>query len=161
MNNRSHDNDDNRANRRSRRLYKNPDAAKVCGVCAGLAEYFDLETWVVRVITISFVLFSSGTAVLAYFFACFIMDTKPGTSSNSRCFVVWPGKREHSSSNSDPEQRRYSASVNDVWKKGYTPAETLQKVEITFENIERKLQRLETYVTSNKYHLEKEFQKMS
>lgn len=143
--------------RKSRRLHKNPDKAKLCGVCAGLAEFFDLETWVVRLIAFSFFLFSGGTAVVAYFVACFIMDPKPGSKSNKGCF----GNEKRRNPTSDSEQRQYKASVKDVWKKGKAPTETLQKVEDSFSNMENKLQAMESYVTSHKYQLEKEFEKMS
>jgi phage shock protein C len=154
MSNSSHDSE---YRRKARRLYKNPDKAKLCGVCAGLSEYFDLETWVVRLIAISFFLFSGGTAVVAYFVACFIMDPKPGSKSNKGCFGK--DKRPHKPSAS--EERQYKASVKDVWKKGKAPTETLQKVEDSFSAMENKLQAMESYVTSKKYQLEKEFEKMT
>ncbi len=143
--------------RKGRRLYKNPDKAKLCGVCAGLSEFFDLETWVVRLIAVSFFLFSGGTAVVAYFVACFIMDPKPGSKSNKGCFGN-EKKRHHLPQD---EQRQYKPSVKEVWKKGKAPAETLQKVEDSFEKMENKLQSMESYVTSKKYQLEKEFEDMT
>lgn len=158
MSNQSQSNDDEyrhepRYLRKGRRLYKNPDQAKLCGVCAGLAEYFDFETWVVRVIAFSFLLFSGGTAVVAYFVACFILDPKPGTKSNKGCFG---GERQRNKSGS-PEKRQYKPSVKEVWKKGEAPSETLGEVEDSFAKIEEKLQKMETFVTSKKYQLEKEF----
>ena len=143
--------------RNGRRLYKNPDKAKLCGVCAGLSEFFDFETWVVRLIAVSFFLFSGGTAVVAYFVACFILDPKPGSKSNKGCF----GNEKRRNGPEDSEQRQYRATVKDVWKKGKAPTETLQKVEDSFSVIEDKLQRLESYVTSKHYQLGKEFEKMA
>lgn len=144
----------------SKKLYKNPDRAKLCGVCAGLSEFFELEIWVVRLITVSFFLFSGGTAFVAYFVACFILDPKPGSVSNRGCFGRGRRQRE-ASSYSDSEKRQYQATVKDVWKKGHAPAETLHKIEASFEKMEGKLQGLESYVTSNKYQLDKEFQNMA
>ncbi len=143
--------------RNGRRLYKNPDQAKLCGVCAGLAEYFDFETWVIRVIAFSFFLFSGGTAVVAYFVACFILDPKPGTKSNKGCFG---GERRRNQAEPS-ENKQYKPSVKEVWKKGDAPSATLADVESSFENMEAKLQQLESYVTSNKYQLSKEFEKIS
>ncbi len=137
-------------------LYKNPDKAKICGVCAGLSEYFDFESWVVRLIAVSFFLFSGGTAVIAYFVACFIMDPKPGSTSNKGCF----GNEKLRKRPKDSEKRQYTASVKEVWKKGRAPSEMLTNIEQSFEKIETKLQKMETYVTSKKYQLDKEFQQM-
>ena len=142
--------------RKGRRLYKNPDQAKLCGVCAGLAEYFDFETWVVRVIAFSFLLFSGGTAVVAYFVACFILEPKPGSKSNKGCF----GNERKRNRSQPSEKRQYEASVKEVWKKGEAPSNTLVEVEQSFANIEEKMQKMETFVTSKKYQLEKEFAKI-
>ncbi len=143
--------------RKSRRLYKNPDKAKLCGVCAGIAEYLDFETWLIRLIALSFLIFSGGTAVVAYFVACFILEPKPGSQTNKGCF----GRVNRRYQNEKSEDAPYKASVKDVWKKGKAPTETLQKAEDSFESMEEKLQAMETYVTSKKYQLEKEFEKMT
>ena len=147
-----------RNNTGKRRLYKNPDKAKICGVCAGLSEYFDLETWVVRLIAVSLVLFTGGGgAVIAYFVACFIMEPKPGSVSNKGCF----GQEKKRKTKQNAEERQYRASVKDVWKKGAAPSDTLQTLENSFNKMENKLQLIESYVTSNKYQLDKEFEKMA
>jgi phage shock protein C len=161
MSNQPHSDDDEyrhepRYLRKGRRLYKNPDQAKLCGVCAGLAEYFDFETWVVRVIAFSFFLFSGGTAVVAYFVACFILEPKPGSKSDKGCF----GSEKQRNRTEASEQRQYKASVKDVWKKGDAPSVTLAEVEDSFAKIENKLQNMETFVTSKKYQLVKEFAQM-
>ena len=142
--------------RRGKRLFKNPDKAKICGVCAGLAEYFEFETWVVRLIALSFFLFSGGTAVVAYFVACFILDPKPGSIGNKGCF----GNERVRHKPAQSEDKKYKATVKDVWKKGKAPSETLSNLESSFEKMENKLQNMETFVTSNKYQLQKEFEQI-
>ena len=37
----------------SRTLYRIPQSGKIAGVCAGIAEYFNFETWLVRVLAAS------------------------------------------------------------------------------------------------------------
>lgn len=37
----------------SRDLYRDPINGKLSGVCAGLANYFGLEVWLVRIMVIS------------------------------------------------------------------------------------------------------------
>ncbi len=140
--------------RGKRALYKNPDKAKICGVCVGLAEYFQFETWVVRLIAFSFFLFSGGSAVIAYLVACFIMDPKPGSKSNKGCF----GSEKFRHYSGGSEEKPYNPSVKDVWRAGHAPTETLGNLEEIFSKMENKLQSLESYVTSNKYKLAKEFE---
>lgn len=50
-----------------RKLTRDVDAAKVGGVCAGLADYFAVDVTLVRVITALLVIFTFPAALLAYF----------------------------------------------------------------------------------------------
>ncbi len=54
-----------------RRLTKSRDK-KIFGVCGGVAEYFDMDPTVVRIIWLLAVL-CAGTGVLAYLIAALIM----------------------------------------------------------------------------------------
>lgn len=58
-----------------KKLYKIEDGKKLCGVCGGLAEYFDLDPTLVRLLWVFLVLFA-GTGILAYFVAAIIMPSK-------------------------------------------------------------------------------------
>ncbi len=146
----------------SRKLYKNPDDAKVCGVCSGIAEYFDFEVWVVRIITISLLLLGAfnGIIILAYFILCFVLDPKPGSKSTKGCFGR--SKRKRSKKNEDIEQndKPYQSSVKDVWKSGASPSDTLESIESKFSKAEKKLQIMESFVTSKQFELQREFNRM-
>lgn len=48
----------------------------ICGVCGGLAEYFDVETFLVRLLAFIFLCSSLGTAVLLYFIFAIIIPNK-------------------------------------------------------------------------------------
>ncbi len=45
---------------------------KICGVCGGIAEYFDIDPTLVRLGWV-LLLFCAGTGVLAYFIAAIVM----------------------------------------------------------------------------------------
>ncbi|MCR4831285.1 MAG: PspC domain-containing protein [Pseudobutyrivibrio sp.] len=55
-----------------KKLYKSSDK-KICGVCGGIAEYFDVDPTVVRLLWIFFSLWAGG-GILAYIIAALIMD---------------------------------------------------------------------------------------
>ena len=59
-----------------KKLYKSNDR-KLCGVCGGIAEYFNIDPTVVRLIWVVFTLLG-GSGVLAYIIAAVIMDDNPG-----------------------------------------------------------------------------------
>ena len=61
----------------SKRIYKIRDQKKLCGVCAGVAEYFDLDPTLVRVLWAAISL-GYGVGVIAYII----------------CAVVFPDKSE-------------------------------------------------------------------
>jgi phage shock protein PspC (stress-responsive transcriptional regulator) len=60
-----------------KRLYRSEKNRMLGGVCGGLAEYFNVDPTIVRLLWILFVL-TFGTGVLAYLVAWLIVPTKPG-----------------------------------------------------------------------------------
>ena len=59
----------------TKRLYKSNDR-KIAGVCGGIAEYFEIDPTLVRLIWI-FVVFAGGSGVLLYLIASIVMDDAP------------------------------------------------------------------------------------
>ena len=58
-----------------KRLYKIEEGKKLCGVCGGIAEYFDIDPTIVRLLWV-ILIFCAGTGILAYFIAAIIMPNK-------------------------------------------------------------------------------------
>lgn len=58
-----------------KRLYKIEEGKKLCGVCGGIAEYFDVDPTLIRLLWIILVL-CVGTGILAYIVAALIMPNK-------------------------------------------------------------------------------------
>lgn len=65
--------------REGRNLYRDPQRGKIAGICAGLAEYFGVETWIVRLLAISGLIFAGFITFTAYIAAWFLLDKKPVT----------------------------------------------------------------------------------
>jgi len=59
-----------------KRLYKNQADKKICGVCSGIAKYFDLDPTVVRLALVAFCLLG-GSGLLAYIIAAIVMPNEP------------------------------------------------------------------------------------
>ena len=55
-----------------KRLYKSSTDKKVCGVCGGIASYFDVDPTVIRLIWVIFTL-AGGSGLIAYIIAAIIM----------------------------------------------------------------------------------------
>ncbi len=59
-----------------KRLMRSTSDKKIAGVCGGLAEYFDLDPTLVRVLWLV-LLFCAGTGVLAYFVLWIVLPVAP------------------------------------------------------------------------------------
>lgn len=59
----------------SKRIYKNREKKMLCGVCAGLAEYFDIDPTLVRVLW-AVVSLGYGIGLLAYIVCAIVFPDK-------------------------------------------------------------------------------------
>lgn len=59
-----------------KRFYRSRKDKKLAGVCGGVAEYFEVDPTLVRLIWVVFT-FAGGAGVLAYIIAAIIMPEKP------------------------------------------------------------------------------------
>ena len=56
-------------------LYRSRESRMLCGVCGGIAEYFNIDPTLIRLL---FVLFGlSGSGILAYIIAAIIIPDSP------------------------------------------------------------------------------------
>ncbi|PKH03815.1 envelope stress response membrane protein PspC [Psychromonas sp. MB-3u-54] len=123
-----------------KRLYRNPENAKLAGVCAGIAEYFDIEVWLVRLLVVSAFLFTAGFFVsLAYLVAYFTLDEIPEKQQ-------W-------------QQNAYKKHKikNKAWQTGDSAQKILENISIEFDKMQKKIEQMEGYVTSLKYKIKREF----
>jgi phage shock protein PspC (stress-responsive transcriptional regulator) len=60
-----------------KKLYKSTQDRKLCGVCGGIAEYFDVDSTVIRLAWVVFTLLG-GSGLLAYIIAAIIMKDDSG-----------------------------------------------------------------------------------
>ena len=59
-----------------KKLYRSLTDKKLAGVCGGLAEYFGIDSTLVRLLLVLAVLFA-GVGILAYIIAAIVMPVKP------------------------------------------------------------------------------------
>ncbi|MBQ9758082.1 MAG: PspC domain-containing protein [Clostridia bacterium] len=58
-----------------KRLYKSAVNKKLCGVCGGIAEYFDLDPTIIRLAWVVFTLLG-GSGIIAYIIAALVMPSE-------------------------------------------------------------------------------------
>ncbi|MCG9633194.1 envelope stress response membrane protein PspC [Vibrio sp. Isolate30] len=127
----------------SRELYRDPINGKLSGVCAGLANYFGLEVWLVRIMVISAALLGgSFLVILAYLAMTFMIEKQP-----RRYVDELKSKQQHT-------------LKQKPWEQGQTPEFLLNTLESDFEKIERDVRNIEAYVTSDSFKVNREFKNM-
>lgn len=59
-----------------KRLYRSRRDVIICGVCGGIAEYFDVDPTIVRLIAV-FLILGWGAGLIAYFIGAIIIPKNP------------------------------------------------------------------------------------
>ena len=124
-----------------RRLYRNVARRRIAGVCAGIADYFGVETWVTRCAAVVGLIFMGQVTLPAYLVAWVVMERAPV-----------PGE--------PPRRRRRGgaegvAAANGV-EAGFSARRRLKALLADAAELELRLRRMETHVTSGQYALQRE-----
>mgnify|MGYP003343191351 CR=1 FL=1 len=84
----------------NKRLYKSKNRL-VCGVCAGVAEYFNIDPTIIRLIW-ALLIAAGGTGLVAYLICAFVFPERPSDSAD------WDNmKRTHEPTEKDEEFDSY------------------------------------------------------
>ncbi len=114
------------------RFTRSSDNKVLGGVCAGLADYFGFNLGATRFLALLSLFFAFPLTVLAYFAAVLLIPAAPTRGQ-------------------DPEFRQSLRS---------SPKQTMTDVRARFRTLDRRLARLEKYVTSSRYQLDREFRNL-
>ena len=115
-----------------RRFYRNADKAILGGVCAGLADYFGFNLRVTRLLAFIEFCMAMPMAIIAYLAVVFLVPASSGRPADKI----------------DPEFRQALRA---------SPTQTVTNVRRRYQSLDRRLARLEKYLTSSRYKLDKEF----
>jgi len=146
-------------------LYRNSSNGKIAGVCAGIADYFGWETWLVRILVVSGVLFGMPFLILGYIAAWFILDKKTkGQVKHSkyhRARASTYSQDESASQYDEFEHMNESIKVKArVWQSGEPPKQAFHDIRRKFSSLEKQLQAIEQYVTSSEFTVAREINKL-
>ncbi len=127
-------------------LFRDDEHGKIAGVCAGVADYFGWEIWLVRIVTISAAFLGAGGLVFVLYLAAWVVLEKKSKAQ--------PVKAEPTSSNytSKPVELKTR-----VWQRGESPKQALQHLNHQFNSMELRVRDIERHVTSNHFQLNREF----
>lgn len=122
--------------RSERKLYRNRRKGVVGGVCAGLADYFDVDVVLVRIMAVTCLIFTLQVAFIGYWVAYFALNDDPKTLTNE------------------------SGKLNSSFRNSYERKRVFDSVHDRFRKVEQRLRKLEAYVTSTRFKLSDEIDKL-
>lgn len=64
-----------------KKLYRLPNQGQILGVCAGIAEYFDIDVTLVRIVTLISAFVTGGGMIVVYFIMSLIIPVNPSDTS--------------------------------------------------------------------------------
>ncbi len=129
---------------RTSRLYLDKRRRRVAGVCAGFARYFGVEVWVVRCMAITGLIFMPSVVVPAYIVAAIFLPKAPNGTAPDDAEKV---RADHTSP--APELGPQ-----------LSPRRSLRGVQADLDQIELKLRRMESHVTSGQFELQRELKRI-
>lgn len=119
------------------KLYKDPRNGRCLGVCAGIADYFDVRPGVVRLLTIIGAIMTGIWAfVCAYLIMAYVLEKKP-------------------------EEMYERPEEDEFWRQARTkPEYTAVDLRSRFADVERRTRAMEAYVTSKRFRLDRELREL-
>jgi len=128
---------------KSKALYRDTSNAKLTGVCAGIAHYFGLEIWLIRILVVTAALLGgSFLVVVAYLAFSLMLEKQPYEYQ-----VTIKTKQEHK-------------IKSKAWQAGQTPENLLDNIEEELQRVEKGVRIIEAYVTSESFKINREFSKL-
>ncbi len=118
---------------RAQRFYRDPKRGKLMGVCAGVADYFGWNVTLVRVLAVIALLWLNVITLVAYVVLGLMLPVKP--------------------------EQPYDWDKDEAWWRSVrrSPNGTFRDVRQRFRELDQRLQRMESYITSRRYDLERKF----
>lgn len=118
---------------RAQRFYRDPRHGRIMGVCAGLADYFGWNVTFVRILAVVALFWFNGLTLVLYLVLGVALPVKP--------------ERPYAWDHDDAYWRSVRRSAGD----------TFRDVRHRFRTLDTRLARMEGYVTSGRYDLDRQF----
>lgn len=156
MGNRFEDNDREGMRDRKRRgwgmgLYRNRARGWLGGVCAGLADHWDVATWIVRLGALALLIFTGSIAFWAYLAGWFLLAPKP---------TRWDDSATQYEVAMEYDENAHTYRKRKVFTYSEAPSERLRKARARLDAALQRVETMERYVTSRRYDLNREFSKL-
>ncbi|MEQ9607969.1 MAG: envelope stress response membrane protein PspC [Kiloniellaceae bacterium] len=115
------------------RLYRNRERGRIFGVCAGLADYFGINPFLVRIAAVIALFMFPPPTIICYLLATLLIDRAPAYQYES-------------------------AAEKEFWRQlRLKPSESLSRLRHRYREQEQRIRNMEAFVTSSEAKLHRAF----
>lgn len=140
-------------------LYRNTRKGKIAGVAAGLADYWDIAHWVVRLMWVGAFLFTGTLALWLYLGAWIMLAPRPTRTTGEGSYSDEPDYEEVEVE-MEYDERHHDYRPRKVFRYSDSSTVRLQRARERLDAALQRVQDMESYVTSRQYELNKEFSRL-
>lgn len=118
------------------KLYKNKENGIIGGVCAGIADYFGLSTFLIRFIAVLCLMATFPLTFIVYIILYMSLDVRPD--------VVYESEEEEK-----------------FWRKvSFSPSEKISEMRYRLQKLSDRIKKLENFVTEQEFSNEDKFKNL-
>ncbi len=129
-------------------LYRNTQRRVLGGVCSGIADHFEIDPIVIRILFVfGFIALAGPLLFWFYIIAWIMLSPKPRNNMET-------GNEEYAYEY-DESERCYRRKK--MFRYSESPSVRIQKAKQRLNDVVNRVEEMENYVTSNRYRLDKEF----
>ena len=140
-------------------LYRNTREGRIGGVAAGLADYWDVAPWVVRLMWFGLFLFTGTLALWLYVAAWIMLAPRPRRRSEDGEYTE-DLEYDDIEVEMEYDERRHHYRPRKVFRYSEGGAVRLDRARQRLDAALRRVEDMESYVTSRRYTLNKEFSRL-
>lgn len=140
-------------------IYRNPYNSRIAGVCSGIADYLEIKTFYVRMLTLlSFFLFGPFT-FFAYLVCWIVLEKNPEPPVRMSRKQRRRARKQQDTMNADePDMADETMSAHSQSQRTKKATEdniamSLKDCANTFQTVETRLRDVEAFITSKKFRL--------
>jgi phage shock protein C len=138
-------------------LYRNTRDGKIAGVCAGVADHWEVEHWVVRLLAVVLFLFTGSLAFWGYLIAWMMLSPRRRDGD----FERWEERGEDEEEvEMEYNERHHDYRPRKMGRYSENASVRLQRARERLDSALHRVENMETYVTSRQYNLNEEFSKL-
>ncbi|EED32755.1 PspC domain family protein [gamma proteobacterium NOR5-3] len=150
-------------------LYRNRRDGKICGVAAGIADYWDVADWVVRLIFVGAFLFTGTLAIWGYVAACLLLSPRPDDRSarqrkresrEASAATQASANEEAFGPEMEYDERYHDYRPRRMFRYSDSASVRLARARERLDSALRRVESMETYVTSRRYKLNSELSRL-